>query len=544
MMQNSPALPAHLARYRDTGAWADRTIGDCARELAAAWPGAVAFPGSPAAPTYATLLAEAEALALALAELGLRQGDVISFQLPNWTEAAVINLAATLGGLIINPIVPIYRDAEVRKMLADCGAKAFFFAESFRGYDFAAMVERILPDLPELSHCIAVRGAATPLRYEALVEAGLKRPFAAPRVDPDAIKLLLYTSGTTGTPKAVLHSHNTLGRVSAQSFAHWGVSHGDTVLMPSPVTHISGYSNGLEQVFLSGTRCVLMESWDAVEAVSLIERHAVVGTVAATPFLKELADVAIALGKRLPSFRLFACGGAAVPADLIRDANSAFANPCATRVYGSSETPLVAMGFAASAHPDLAATTDGQVIDYDVRIVDDAEQDVPDGQEGEILARGPAMFMGYRDAGQTAEAVTADGYFRTGDLGLLTAEGAILITGRKKDLIIRGGENISAKEIEDVLARHPQVRESAVVSMPHPRLGEGICAFVIARGPTPPDMAELAAFVFASGLAKQKCPERIAYVADLPRTASGKVRKDVLRAEIRSLIKRESSGAE
>lgn len=540
MMQSSSRLPAHLVRYRDAGLWADRTIGDCARELAAAMPDAVVFPGSPAAPTYATLLAEAEALALALGELGLRQGDVISFQLPNWTEAAVINLAATLGGFVINPIVPIYRDAEVRQMLADCGAKAFFFAESFRGYDFAAMVERIVPDLPELAHCIAVRGATTLLRYEALVATGLGRPFTAPRVDPDAIKLLLYTSGTTGTPKAVLHSHNTLGRVSVQSFRHWGVGPGDTVLMPSPVTHISGYSNGLEQVFASGTRCVLMESWDAAEAVSLIERHDVVCTVAATPFLKELADVAIAQGKRLASFRLFACGGAAVPADLVRDANRAFAHACATRVYGSSETPLVTMGFAASDHPDLAAATDGQVVDYDVRIVDDEERDVADGQEGEILARGPAMFLGYRDAGQTAEALTEDGYFRTGDLGRLTMDGAIVITGRKKDLIIRGGENISAKEIEDVLARHPQVRESAVVSMPHARLGEGICAFVIARGLMPPETAELAAFVFASGLAKQKCPERIAYVADLPRTASGKVRKDVLRAEVRAMLARET----
>jgi acyl-CoA synthetase (AMP-forming)/AMP-acid ligase II len=354
------------------------------------------------------------------------------------------------------------------------------------------------------------------------------------------VKLILYTSGTTGKPKGVLHSHNTLGRVSMRSFDHWGIKAGDALLMPSPVTHISGYSNGLEQVFLGGTRSVLMESWDAAEALALIERHDVVGTVAATPFLKELADVAVAQGRSLPSFRLFACGGAAVPADLVRDANRAFAHPCAFRVYGSSETPLVTVGFPADTQPELAAATDGAVIDYDVRFLDDEGRDVASGQEGEIVVRGPSMFMGYADAAQTAESLTDDGYFRTGDIGMMTAHGAIVITGRKKDLIIRGGENISAKEIEDVLSSHPHVQEAAVVSMPHVRLGEGICAFVIIRGPLTPGFAELVAFVSASGLAKQKCPERIEYVADLPRTASGKVRKDVLRAEIRAMVARES----
>lgn len=537
------SIPAHLRRYRDAGVWTDRTIIDCARDLAEAQPDTIVFPNDPAQPSYAGLLADGQALAASLGELGLRPGDVISFQLPNWIEAAVLNLAATLGGFIINPIVPIYRDAEVRQMLGDCGAKAFFFAENFRGYDFAAMVDRIAPDLPALSHWIAVRGAATASRFEALVEAGRGRPFTAPTVDPDGVKLLLYTSGTTGRPKAVLHSHNTLARVSMQSFARWGIAAGDALLSPSPVTHISGYSSGLEQPFLSGIRSILMESWNAVEAVDLIERYRIVGTVAATPFLKELADVATAQGKSLPSFRLFACGGAAVPADLVREANLALANPCAFRVYGSSETPLVTLGFPPAEQPELAAATDGTVVDYDVRFLDEEGRDVAPGSEGEIVARGPAMFLGYADSAQTAEALTEDGYFRTGDIGLMTADGAIVITGRKKDLIIRGGENISAKEIEDVLDRHPDVRESAVVSMPHGRLGEGVCAFIVLRGETQPDFAALTGFVFASGLAKQKAPERIEFVADLPRTASGKVRKDVLRADIRALIAQESEPA-
>jgi len=184
----------------------------------------------------------------------------------------------------------------------------------------------------------------------------------------------------------------------------------------------------------------------------------------------------------------------------------------------------------------LAATTDGAIIDYDVRIVDDRDQDVPTGQEGEILARGPAMFLGYADQQQTADAITSGGYFRTGDLGVVTAQGALTITGRKKDLIIRGGENISAKEIEDVLHTHPAVLETAVVAMPHPRLGEGICAYVILRDGQSVDAAGLAAHVEESGLAKQKIPERFEFVTDFPRTASGKIRKDMLRADVTKKI--------
>jgi acyl-CoA synthetase (AMP-forming)/AMP-acid ligase II len=345
--------------------------------------------------------------------------------------------------------------------------------------------------------------------------------------------MVLYTSGTTGRPKGVLHSHVTLARIIATSAAHWGMQAGEATLMPSPVTHVSGFANGLETPLICGTRTVLMESWNADEALALIDRHQCVGTVAATPFLVELAAAARASGNRLPSFRFFACGGAAVPSDLIPAANAAFAACKAFRVFGASEVPLVTYGWPQD--EALAASTDGEIVDYDVRIVDHEDHDLPPGQEGEILARGPGMLMGYADQAQTAEAITADGYFRTGDLGVRSAAGAITITGRKKDLIIRGGENISAKEIEDVLHSHPAVQEAAVVAMPHDRLGEGICAYIIARG-TAPDAATLCAHVAASGLAKQKTPERFEFTADFPRTASGKVRKDLLRAEIKAKL--------
>jgi len=531
----------HHTEFAARGDWEGRTLADFAFALAEQDPDAVQFVAGTEQVSRAALLADAQALAVGLADLGLVAGDVLSFQTPNWIEAAVINLAAALSGLVINPIVPIYRDAEVGMMLTDCRAKAFILASSFRGYDFAAMAARLKPALPKLEHIILVRGDLVrgdgALTYDALIAGGRGRAFARPKVDAGAVKMLLYTSGTTGRPKGVLHSHNTLTRVLRQSAAHWGIDPGDAIIMPSPVTHVSGYANGLEMPFVAGSTTILMEAWSAQDALALIEAHQVVGTVAATPFLTELAEAAQAAGTRLPSLRFFACGGAAVPPDVIPAANAAFDQCNAFRVFGSSEVPLVSLGYPAGADTLLAATTDGAVIDYQVRIVDDEERDVAPGQEGEILARGPAMFMGYADQAQTRDALSPDGYFRTGDIGCITPDGAILITGRKKDLIIRGGENISAKEIEDVLHTHPAVQEATVVAMPHDRLGEGVCAYVILSGQG--DAASLAAHVQASGLAKQKTPERFEFVTDFPRTASGKIRKDALRADVKAKVEAE-----
>lgn len=527
-------IPApHQRAFAEGGAWDRRTVADQALERASADPEFVALIDGAGELTRAELVEDSLALAAALHGRGLRPGDVLAFQVPNWREAAVINLAAAFSGLVINPIVPIYRDAEVTMMLGDCRATAIFVAASFRGFDFAAMAERVRGRLPDLRHVFTVRGSGED-DYQTLLGEGRGRSFDRPLVDPLGVKLVLYTSGTTGRPKGVLHSHVTLQHIVRASAAHWGMAEGEATLMPSPVTHVSGYANGLELPLICGTRTVLMESWDARLALELIERHGLVGTVAATPFLVELAGAARASGKPLPSLRFFACGGAAVPPEVIPAANAAFANCRAFRVFGSSEVPLVTFGWPQDER--LAATTDGQIVDYQVRIVDEEDRDLPDGTEGEILARGPGMLMGYADEAQTDEAITADGYFRTGDLGVRSADRALTITGRKKDLIIRGGENISAKEIEDVLHTHPAVREASVVAMPHERLGEGICAYVIAADGAVASAADLAAHVSSSGLAKQKIPERFEFVADFPRTASGKIRKDQLRADVRERI--------
>ncbi len=534
--------PSRAAAWRAQGAWQDRTVSSLARALAVRDPQRITHRGDGREASAGELVAAAERLATSLCARGLRPGDVVSFQLPNWIEAVVVDLAASMAGLVVNPIVPIYRDAEVELILADCGARAYFGPSSFRGFDYGAMLARIRPRLPRLVLCCGVRVgdaggdlSAYPddARFERLVDPSIPR-HDGPEPHPDAVKMIMYTSGTTGRPKGVLHSHNTLARAIRMCASYWGVGDGDAVLMASPVTHVTGYSYGIEWPFIDGTRTVFMERWAPADAVALVDAEQVVATVGATPFLSELLAHAQQAGSQLPSLRVFGCGGAAVPPDLIRRANAGLARCRAFRIYGSSEAPVITLGFLSDADRELAATTDGRIVDYEVRVVDDAGQPVPDGTEGEICARGPSLMLGYADAGQNAESFDADGWFHTGDIGLATAERAIVITGRKKDLINRGGEKISAKEVEDLLHAMPQVLEAAIVAMPHPRLGEAVCACVILQPGATLTLEQVAAAMAAAGVARQKVPERLLAMDTLPRTPSGKVRKDVLRAQLRT----------
>jgi non-ribosomal peptide synthetase component E (peptide arylation enzyme) len=316
----------------------------------------------------------------------------------------------------------------------------------------------------------------------------------------------------------------------------WGIEAGDGILMPSPVTHITGYLWGLEAPFSRGTPTVLMERWSPDEAVEVIDRIKLTMTISATTFLQELLDAAERAGSRLPSLKVFACGGASVPPGLIRRANALFERGRAFRVYGATEVPMIGRGCVDPRVAAPAADTDGMIVDFEVRFIDEHGREVEEGAEGEIIARGPGQCVGYVDAGATHASFDTAGFFHTGDLGRRTADGAIVITGRKKDLIIRGGENISAKEIEDILINHPGIREIAVVAMPHCRLGETVCAFVI-PGERRPSLPDLLSHLETAGIARQKFPERLEIVDEMPRTAAGKIKKDVLRGIAASLVK-------
>ncbi|RQW39373.1 cyclohexanecarboxylate-CoA ligase [Novosphingobium sp. LASN5T] len=489
--------------------------------------------------TFAEVMQESQMLAGWFRQLGLVPGEVVSFQLPNWSETIAINLAACICGLVVNPIVPIYRDAEVEYILVNSGARILFIPETFRTTDYVKMVENLRPSLPDLRAVVVVRGKENRSGFLSYGDwpGGAPLPPAATDIaeklhDPNAVKLLLYTSGTTGRPKGVLHSHNTIQSEIDAVGKFWGIQSSDVILMPSPVTHITGYIYGIEMMSSFGCKTVFMDKWDAEHAADLILQHKVTFSIGATPFLRELVGVLERRGETRPSLRLFACGGAPVAPDDIRRAQAVLPNCLAFRVYGSSEAPTVTAGVAPGDPVELGATTDGAIVNSDVKIVSsDTGEEVCDGAEGEILVRGPEVMLGYTEWEDTKEAFDEDGFFRTGDIGFISHARYLTISGRKKDLIIRGGENISAKEVEDILHTHPAIAEVAVVAMPHERMGETPCAFVVLSKGGGLTIQEVHDFLEESKLAKQKFPEKLILLDSMPTTASGKVLKHVLRAQ-------------
>lgn len=535
-----------LARFTASGQWRGKTLSGSVAYWATHAPENCAVVDDLTSLTFSELYDKSVRLAAALGSYGVKRGDVISFQLPNWHETLVINVAASLGGFVCNPIVPIYRDAEVGYILKHSRSRVFFIPGHFRSIDYLAMVARLRSSLPNLQTVVVLRAQAMAgcVAYDDLCASQQDADptmLAAnfPPVDPNAIKLLLFTSGTTGDPKGVLHSHNTIASEVEAAPTFWGLVSSDVVLMPSPVTHITGYLYALEMPLSVGMKVVLMERWQASDAIDLIERHRCSFTIAATPFLVELCAEAESRGASLPTLRCFASGGAPVPPEVVRRASTVLPGCLIFRVYGSSEAPTVSLGVRQGDAPDLGATTDGAIANHDARIIDQITGDFAAiGEEGEIVTRGPELMLGYTKPEYTEESFDKHGFFHTGDLGIISADGYITVTGRKKDLIIRGGENISPKEIEDFLHEHPSVQEAAVVAMPHARLGEAPCAYVVLRQGSNFDMEAMVTFLEQARLARQKFPDRLFVVDALPRTASGKVLKHVLRDLARRSIEK------
>ncbi|MBT3810029.1 MAG: AMP-binding protein, partial [Rhodospirillaceae bacterium] len=500
-----------IAENTASGIWRNKTLADQLDAVLAQNPDKVMVIEGARRLTAAQLDRQARALASALQGRGLVAGDVVSFELPNWPETMVIDLACAMLGLVCNPIIPIYRDAEVSYILRDAGTRAIFVPTEFRNFDYADMIARHRAELPDLDLVVTVRGDAEGATgFDALLAEGDADAFAPTTVDPNAVKLIMYTSGTTGRPKGVLHSHNTID-TEIQAISNFlGLGEDDVVLMPSPVTHITGYLYGIQMPFTLNAPVVFMEIWNADAAADLIDAHGVTFTIAATVFLQELMDVAGKSGRALPSLRYFPCGGAPVPPEVIYTAHSVFERCVCSRCYGSTEAPTVTLGVNSRDEEELGATTEGHIVGHQVKIVDPADGRVlGPGEEGEILSRGPEMCLGYAADEHNFEAFEADGYFHTGDLAVMTEAGDLVITGRLKDLIIRGGENLSPREVEDALHEHPSVQEAAVVAMPHPRMGETGCAYVTLKPGAMLDFDTMVAFFKTTGMATRKYPERL-----------------------------------
>ncbi|MCP9273749.1 AMP-binding protein [Mycolicibacterium arenosum] len=515
----------HAAAAYHAGLWVDTTLADALREAARVAPDRVLVVDGDVALTCRELHARATALAAAMTSR-MPTGSVVSFMLPNWHEAAVVYLGATLAGMVVNPILPSLRDHELGFILDDCDSRMVFIPNEFRGHDYAAMLGRVTANLDTPPEVVVVRGEAG--GHTGYHELFGTASVPGPDLNPDAVRMIMYTSGTTGRPKGVLHSHNSLHALIRQLGQHWRIDPGDTFLVASPIAHIGGSIYTFEIPLLLGARAVLMESWNADDAVTLMGEHRCTHMAGATPFLQHLLAAAERAATRLPDLKVFICGGASVPPSLIRTANDYFERAVVSRVYGSTEVPVTTVG--ALDDPEAAADTDGRPGIADVWLVA-RDPGGMGGQIGEVCARGAQMLVGYLHPEDEADSFDRDGYFRSGDLARWQA-GALVVTGRAKDVIIRNGENISPKEIEDALVGHPGIAEVAVVGVPDARTGERACAVIVPAGDAAPDVAMLRDYLQALGMAVFKVPERVELWDALPKNDAGKVLKHRIRATL------------
>jgi len=527
----SPTFPnPYAAHFRTAGSWPQQSLAALFARTAQAQATRECLIEDTQRLTFRDLDGLVQRTAGALQSLGLGPGDVIAYQLPNWWEAVVVFLATLRIGATVNPLLPIFRESELRFTLRQSQARALVIPGVLRGCDHRQLIAAVRTALPALAEVLVVRAEPpSDMRSFATLLDASPTPAALtpPTVDPDSLALLMFTSGTTAQPKGVLHTHNSLAAEVLSLERVHQLTPADRTLMPSPLTHISGVIHGILTPALLGTSAVLMERWDPPHAAQLIARERVTYMVGAPTFLQDLLAQPAEHDTR--SLRLFSCGGAGVSPALMQRARERFPNCVTKRVYGSTEFPTLTTTDAGDALTHGIDTEGRAIAPAEVRIADELGSPLAIGAEGEVQGRGPECFVGYLDARLNADAFTHDGWFRTGDLGVLDAAGYLRITGRLKEIVIRKGEKISVKEVEDAIAAHSAVAEAVVIPCPDAKTGERACAVVRLHAGRSIDLAALGAFLGTRGLAKQKWPEQLEVVPDFPRTESGKILRTKLK---------------
>jgi acyl-CoA synthetase (AMP-forming)/AMP-acid ligase II len=529
--------PEREQRYVREGFWRDESLGALlASGLhdASAEPFTVRSDRKPYDGTLGEIDAQARRLATALRARGIGEGDVVAFQLPNWMEAAVTFYAIAYLGAVVVPIVHFYGPKEVGYILRKTRVRALITADHFGHQDFLANLDSMRADLPDLEWAAVVgdREGRDLEPFAALLE---NDPLNDPAtVDVRAPALVAYTSGTTSNPKGVVHSHRTINAEIEQLSAMQAHRGSPGMLIGAPVGHGIGMLAALLIPVFRRTSVHLIDVWDPGVVLEVMLAENLSAGQGSTYFLTSLLDHPDFDPDRHAKLMPFiGLGGSAVPA--------AVGERCArlgietARSYGSTEHPSITGSTPDVAH-EKRVTTDGRPLPgVELRLVDEDGNDVEPGTPGEIWSQGPDCFVGYTDANETAAAFSRDGWFMTGDVGVVDTDGFLTITDRKKDIIIRGGENVSAAEVEEQLVRMPGVAEVAVVAAPDARLGEVGCAFFrMQPGTAVPTLDEVRSALERSGLARQKWPEHVRSVDEFPRTPSGKVQKFVLRERLRA----------
>lgn len=530
---------AVTAKFRGDGYWRDESLAQWVDHWASVQPDVEVFSDGDVAFTWSELRNKGYRLAAALRERGIKPGDRIQVQLPNWSEFAVIYVALARIGAVLVPTMPIYRHDEVAYVINNSGARMSFVGHTFKGFDYAAMLEEIRPQCAGLEEVVVLRAEAglVATLFEDLVGEGDTPSDEELGAIPsgDDTHAIIYTSGTESRPKGCQHTFNTMTYSLynlCRDILHFGP--GEVMFQPSPVTHATGLMTGITGPIVLGASAHIMPAWEPVEGMRRIEKYGCTASTTATPFVRMALDALAANEFDVSSLKVWVCAGAPIPEVLMREWQAKMPTAALLPLYGCSEGFIVT-ACTPDGDPAKAVTSDGRAPEgVSLEIRDDDGVALPQGQEGEIWHGGPGLMLSYwRAPERTAQDIDSRGFKRSGDLGRMDADGYVRVTGRIKDVIIRGGTNISAREIEEHLLTYPGIVGAAVVGYPDDRLGERACAFVVPAEGASPTLEAVADYLRNERkIAVQKLPERLEVVDSLPTTATGKVQKFVLREEI------------
>jgi cyclohexanecarboxylate-CoA ligase len=505
--------------------------------------------------TFRELFDAGQRLAVGLHRRGLRRGDTAAVQLPNWVEFVQVLAALSRLGVIMVPIMPIYRHEDVSYVLSNAGVRAVFTPAHFSKFGYLDMYLGLRRDHPDLTIVVARPDSVADADADADVstlqalEADTDDDSAREELDappaPDDPFVIVYTSGTTSRPKGCVHTFNTYCAGSRALVGPFGYTEADVQFGPSPIAHTTGLVTSVLLPMLVGASTHVMAKWDPARGIEEIQRFGCTAAVTAPTFLHTLLSEYDAGRHNLSSLRLWTCAGAPIPAAVVERAGATLPNVKVLSLYGRSEN-LVTTTCSVTDDVLRALSSDGKAMPgAQVKIVGADGNEVPRGAEGDIAYRGPAHMIEYlANPEETAALFTKDGFSKSGDLGVMTEDGYVRVTGRTKDIVIRGGMNISVREIEDHLAHHPALQAFSVVGMPDERLGERVCCYVVAAsGHDSPTVEDLREFLLERGMPIQKTPERVVAVDALPMTATGKVLKHELRKDIERRLDEEAARA-
>lgn len=523
------------AAYRQQGLWGDASLADYWQQTARAMPDKIAVVDNHGASyTYSALDHAASCLANWMLAKGIESGDRIAFQLPGWCEFTVIYLACLKIGAVSVPLLPSWREAELVWVLNKCQAKMFFAPTLFkqtRPVDLILPLQNQLPQLQQIVGVDKLAPATSSLSLSQIIADNTPLTTAI-TTHGDELAAVLFTSGTEGLPKGVMLTHNNILASERAYCARLNLTWQDVFMMPAPLGHATGFLHGVTAPFLIGARSVLLDIFTPDACLALLEQQRCTCMLGATPFVYDLLNLLEKQPADLSALRFFLCGGTTIPKKVARECQQRGIKLLS--VYGCTESSPHAVVNLDDPLSRFMHTDGYAAAGVEIKVVDDARKTLPPGCEGEEASRGPNVFMGYFDEPElTARALDEEGWYYSGDLCRMDEAGYIKITGRKKDIIVRGGENISSREVEDILLQHPKIHDACVVAMPDERLGERSCAYVVLKAPHHSlSLEEVVAFFSRKRVAKYKYPEHIVVIEKLPRTASGKIQKFLLRKDI------------